>query len=549
MPSAKRLLTDAIFIRPTLHEDADRPGKFIVRGEFGHAGRPTQNKRLYGPSAWTPNILRMEDAMRDRKVHGELDHPDDGKTKLARTSHFVTNLKLQEDGVLIGEAEILDTPAGKTLKAIIQAGGMCGVSSRGWGSTTPTDKGYEIVEDYNLVTFDFVADPADSSAYPSPVFEGLVLQTSSPALRETVDKKVQSMDPILFEARLQQEKEKIKAELAERFAAELKTQLGVLRKQMAEEYRSEVDPAKFSSDVVSGINKAMQASTPLDEATKAVVSAKNEEIDQLKGLIFAKDALLRESTDEKSLLEGELKTANTENVKLGRLAIVTGLRFYAEQQLAGDPDASTVRSLVGDISSYPTIASLQGKLKEIREGLEDQRRIRAGIESRFTKQLTEMQEAHAAERRRSTAELQRTQAQTQKLEDLVKQALEGQKALLGENKKLQMQLHAESRLASMPQKSSNARMVLAKANPATPEDMDEILEELKPQVPRHDLAEQTALRNRLRATFSGRGSSPEGEEAVVPNPRLQMTSQRGLEEDVNGTGLSTDEFARLSGLR
>ena len=56
-----------------------------------------------------------------KKVLGELDHPADGKTSLKRVSHIITNLQVMDDGQIVGEAEVLNTEAGKTLKALIKA--------------------------------------------------------------------------------------------------------------------------------------------------------------------------------------------------------------------------------------------------------------------------------------------------------------------------------------------------------------------------------------------------------------------------------------------
>jgi hypothetical protein len=89
---------------------------------------------------------------------------------LNRVAHIVTKLWL-EDGKVFGEAEILDTDPGRNLQALLKAGCKVGVSSRGYGSTKPNDKGEDVVqEDYKLVTFDFVAEPA-AGAFPAVFFE------------------------------------------------------------------------------------------------------------------------------------------------------------------------------------------------------------------------------------------------------------------------------------------------------------------------------------------------------------------------------------------
>jgi len=148
-------------------------GRIYARGEFGHAGKPTANGRFYPPQIWESNIRRLSANLSERKVLGELDHPSDGRTALQRASHVITDLRLEGDRV-IGEAEILNTSKGRDLKAILEAGVPVGISSRGYGSTKTDGKGKDVVqEDYKLVTFDFVAEPADSTAYPDVFFEGV----------------------------------------------------------------------------------------------------------------------------------------------------------------------------------------------------------------------------------------------------------------------------------------------------------------------------------------------------------------------------------------
>ncbi|GAF85875.1 unnamed protein product, partial [marine sediment metagenome] len=158
----------------------ENAGKVFARGEFGHAAKPTANGRLYQHPIWESNIGRLAENLSARKVLGELDHPSDGRTALQRASHIITNLQLEGDRV-IGEAEILDTAKGRDLKAILAAGVPVGISSRGYGSTKPNGKGHDVVqEDYKLVTFDFVAEPADDTAYPEAFFEGVEFPMSTP---------------------------------------------------------------------------------------------------------------------------------------------------------------------------------------------------------------------------------------------------------------------------------------------------------------------------------------------------------------------------------
>ena len=149
----KSLLIDAMPITLSLVE-GDDGDKVVARGEFARCDVPTQNGRKYSRALYEREVAKLQDAIKRRRMFGELDHPADGKTMLQRVSHIVTKLEVADDGRVIGEAEILDTPTGKTLKAILAAGAEAGVSSRGFGSTKSLKDGTTEVGD------DFVLPPA-----------------------------------------------------------------------------------------------------------------------------------------------------------------------------------------------------------------------------------------------------------------------------------------------------------------------------------------------------------------------------------------------------
>lgn len=163
---SKELLIDTQgTARATLTEGKD--GQLIARGEFARCGVPTANKRVYGENLWRREIDKLSESIKERKMYGLIDHPSSGKTKLSEVSHLITDLSIDSNGIVIGEAVILDTSKGKDLKAIADAGGQIGVSSRGYGSVQRNNEGLDVVqEDFNLMTFDFVADPASVTSYP-----------------------------------------------------------------------------------------------------------------------------------------------------------------------------------------------------------------------------------------------------------------------------------------------------------------------------------------------------------------------------------------------
>ena len=169
--SALELRESASFENTTHKLNSD--GKFIVAGQFSKADLRNENGRVYRRSMWE-NVLKrpqIVDALKKRKMLGELGHPDKIETTPLNVSHIVTNLELKPNGEIYGEAEILDTPSGRVLRTLYEAGVTMGISSRGYlpeGSNLFAEGEDLIVpDDYELITFDFVIDPSSQGAEPT----------------------------------------------------------------------------------------------------------------------------------------------------------------------------------------------------------------------------------------------------------------------------------------------------------------------------------------------------------------------------------------------
>jgi hypothetical protein len=139
-------------------------GRLRVEGVFQRSDVANANKRVYPRSIWEKELQeqRVREALENKAMFGELDHPSDGKTSLKRVSHVVTDLKLENDGTVTGAAEILGTPNGQILRTLFESGAQVGISSRGSGSV----QNGVVQEDFKLGTFDFVARPSTPGALP-----------------------------------------------------------------------------------------------------------------------------------------------------------------------------------------------------------------------------------------------------------------------------------------------------------------------------------------------------------------------------------------------
>lgn len=167
-----KIFRDFLVLEAKFVKDAST-GKLIVSGPFSKCDIRNANGRVYKRPLWE-RILRAPEIVQtlsDRTMLGELGHPDIVETTLTNVSHIVTKLQLQPNGDIYGEAEILDTPTGRILKTLYEAGVKMGISSRGYlpeGSTlVPEGSDLVVPEDYQLVGFDFVLMPSSPGAYPT----------------------------------------------------------------------------------------------------------------------------------------------------------------------------------------------------------------------------------------------------------------------------------------------------------------------------------------------------------------------------------------------
>ena len=167
-------LTDTYIIENLrVIEESKSSGTMKIEGVFQRAGTPNHNKRIYEKKLLVRELARLDESIKERRLMGELDHPAHDSIKLQNVSHLVTSLHM-DGSTMIGEAEILNTPAGQVAQALIRGGVKLGISSRGVGTLSEAGEGLKRVnDDFKLVTFDLVADPSTKGAFPALVNESV----------------------------------------------------------------------------------------------------------------------------------------------------------------------------------------------------------------------------------------------------------------------------------------------------------------------------------------------------------------------------------------
>ena len=145
-------------------KEAMNDGAVYLVGICQKAGTKNGNGRVYRKETLKRELENYQNAIRDRRSLGELDHPDDSVINLKNTSHLAVKMWWSGDAVM-GKFEILDTPSGKVLQELVKSGVSLGISSRGMGSVRE-EQGQTIVEDdFQLICFDMVSEPSTPGAF------------------------------------------------------------------------------------------------------------------------------------------------------------------------------------------------------------------------------------------------------------------------------------------------------------------------------------------------------------------------------------------------
>jgi hypothetical protein len=143
-------------------------GAMYLSGRLQTADKQNGNGRVYPYEVLKREMDNYNKIVTDNRACGELDHPDDSVVNLKNVSHIITKVWWEGKDVM-GKIKVLDTPSGRILKDLVNAGVKLGVSSRGLGSVTESSGGLVTVEsDFQLICFDMVSEPSTPNAYLYP---------------------------------------------------------------------------------------------------------------------------------------------------------------------------------------------------------------------------------------------------------------------------------------------------------------------------------------------------------------------------------------------
>jgi len=149
-------------------ETTNEGKEYILKGIAAQFGKENNNNRIYEEGEYLPHLDYLKDKIKQKRLVGELDHPEKFDISLNNVSHVVEDLVYNKDGrILEIKVRLLDTPAGQIAKRLVDAGVPLSISSRAAGNVGPDKK----VQIKKIFTYDLVADPGFQDAQLERVYE------------------------------------------------------------------------------------------------------------------------------------------------------------------------------------------------------------------------------------------------------------------------------------------------------------------------------------------------------------------------------------------
>ena len=139
-------------------------GGLILSGVMQRAEAQNGNGRVYPMRVLEREVENYKKLVKEKRALGELDHPESSIVNLANASHLVTDVWFEGKDVM-GKIKVLETPAGKTLRALVEGGCQVGISSRGLGTVDESNGAARVNDDFQLICFDMVSEPSTPGAY------------------------------------------------------------------------------------------------------------------------------------------------------------------------------------------------------------------------------------------------------------------------------------------------------------------------------------------------------------------------------------------------
>ena len=152
-------------------DEATGAKQLYITGVFMEADTKNRNNRIYPSNVMKKAVNEyIEKQVKTNSALCEINHPERLHVDPAQASHRVTELWFDGKNVM-GKALVLATPAGNTLKGLLEGKCRLGISSRGTGTIMENNGVKTVGDDFTISAIDAVLSPSALNAYISPLME------------------------------------------------------------------------------------------------------------------------------------------------------------------------------------------------------------------------------------------------------------------------------------------------------------------------------------------------------------------------------------------
>jgi len=200
----KKLIIETIFEAAKIEEvDFNGAKQYIMSGPMTITDTPNDNNRIYPSPVMQATLEKLKCKVAKKQIRMSLDHPV-GEGRLSDAAALMIEISdIMPDKKAYYKAQIMDTRKGKDLKAMLDAGAVIGVSTRGYGEALYdqewpglSGKFTVIREGFELETADFVDTPSVKETMDDITLESLKRSESRMKTIEDLRKE----NPETFEA-------------------------------------------------------------------------------------------------------------------------------------------------------------------------------------------------------------------------------------------------------------------------------------------------------------------------------------------------------------
>lgn len=296
------ILYDVAKIEEKIFENGYK--KYIISGIYTVTDKPNSNNRIYPTAIMNEAVRKLQPKVMMGKVKMSMDHPDWNPTLKDTAAIMLDITEVGEDKKGRYSAQICDTQVGKDLKAILDAGGSVGVSTRGYGSGLDDQEWPGLPGRYTVIQPGFKLESVDF--------------VDGPSVEETED------DITLEQKKGAQEDMKTIEELMKAYPEIFKgfsDKTEAEKKELVTKLNDAIKASNVASENFTKLTDTIKAIRPdmfVTVAESEIVKSKDSEISTLKSKISELESKIKESETKISTFESQ-KVKNSRDLEVQKL--------------------------------------------------------------------------------------------------------------------------------------------------------------------------------------------------------------------------------------